>query len=324
MARIVVLPDSIASRIAAGEVVERPASALKELVENAIDAGARSIEVSLEAGGRDLIAALDDGEGMGPEDILLALERHATSKILSDADIEQVRTLGFRGEAVPAIASVSRFTLSSRDAGSEAATVAEVHGGKLVAVRQEPAPRGTRVEARAIFYNAPARRKFLRSSDTERQKAVEVVSRFAIGYPEIRFRLIADGRLVFDHAPVRSPVERCAQVLGRQLAAKLLPLEVSTGPLAVVALCSGLSETRSHARDQHLYVNRRPVRDRLLAHAVSATYADVLPRGRHPVVVLLLALPPEMVDVNVHPTKSEVRFRRPGEVHDFLVGSLRG
>ncbi len=323
MARIAVLPESIANRIAAGEVVERPASALKELVENAIDAGARSVDVSIQAGGRDAISVTDDGEGMGPDDILLALERHATSKIHSDADIEQVRTLGFRGEAVPSIASVSRFRLSSRDASSEAATVVEVHGGRIVSVTQEPAPRGTRVEVTSLFYNAPARRKFLRSADTEKQRAAEVLSRFAIAYPQIRFRFSADGRTIFDHAPVASPYERCAQVFGRQFAERLLAVDAKEGDLGLSGLCSGLGETRSHTRDQYLFVNHRPVRDKLLSHAVAAAYWEALPRGRHPVLVLLLSVPPELVDVNVHPTKAEVRFRRSAEVHAFLVGALQ-
>jgi DNA mismatch repair protein MutL len=323
MPRIAVLPDTIASRIAAGEVVERPASALKELIENAIDASARSIEIRLEGGGRDLLVVHDDGEGMDPDDLLLALERHATSKIRSDADIEQVLTLGFRGEALPSIASVSRFTIASRAEGRDAATVAEVHAGRLMGVREEPAVRGTRVEVRSLFYNAPARRKFLRAADTERQKAADVVSRFAIAYPGIRFRLIADDRLVVDHAPAPTPFERCAQVLGRALTDRLLTVDRASGPLAIVGLASGLQESRAHTRDQHLYVNRRPVRDRLLAHAISAAYADVLPRGRHPVVVLLLTVPADQVDVNVHPAKAEVRFRRPGEIHQFLTGALR-
>src|SRR5262245_15965050 len=284
MARIAVLPDTIASRIAAGEVVERPAAALKELIENALDASARAIEVRLEGGGRDLLVVEDDGVGMGPDDLLLALERHATSKIRSDADIEQVVTLGFRGEALPSIASVSRCTIASRADGHDAATVAEVHAGKLVGVREEPAVRGTRVEVRALFYSAPARRKFLRSADTERQKAVEVVSRFAIAYPEVRFRLVTDGRAVVDYAPAPSPFERCAQVRWRGLTDRLLAVEQVSGSLSVIGLASGLEETRAHTRDQHLFVNRRPVRDRLLAHAIASVYAEVLPRGRHPVV----------------------------------------
>lgn len=323
MANIIVLPDAIASRIAAGEVVERPASALKELVENAIDAGARTIEVRLESGGRDALTVIDDGEGMGPDDVLLALERHATSKIRSDADLETVRSLGFRGEAVPSIASVSKFRISSRDARSEAATVAEVHGGALISVGEEPAPRGTRVEVGALFYNAPARRKFLKSAETERQRASETVARFAIGYPAIRFRLIADGRTLIDHAAVASPFERCAQVFGRQLTETLLPVDAREGALALVGLASGLSETRAHTRDQHFYVNRRPVKDRLLSHAVLSAYGDVLPRGRHPVLVLLLEMPSHLVDVNVHPTKAEVRFRGSSEIHQFVASSLK-
>src|SRR5262245_3132906 len=323
MARIAVLPDTIASRIAAGEVVERPASALKELLENALDASARTIEIHLEGGGRDGLLVLDDGEGMGPDDLLLALERHATSKIRSDADIEQVATLGFRGEALPSIASVSRVTISSRAEGYDTATVAEVHGGKLIGVREEPSPRGTRVEVRSLFYNAPARRKFLRSADTERQKAAEIVSRFAIAYPGVRFRLVAEGRAVVDHAPAPSPFERCAQVLGRGLTDRLLAVEQVSGPLSLVGLATGLEESRAHTRDQHLFINRRPVRDRLLGHAIASAYAEVLPRGRHPVVVVLLTVPPDQVDVNVHPAKAEVRFRRPSEVHAFLEEALR-
>jgi DNA mismatch repair protein MutL len=323
MARIAVLPVTIASRIAAGEVVERPASALKELVENALDASARAIEVRLEGGGRDLIVVRDDGEGMAPDDLLLALERHATSKIRSDADIDQVATLGFRGEALPSIASVSRFTIASRADGHDVATVAEVHAGRMHGVREEPSTRGTRVDVRSLFYNAPARRKFLRSADTERQKAAEVVARFAIAYPHVRFRFSAEGRLVVDHAPAPTPFERCAQVLGRGLTDRLLPVERISGPLALVGLASGLEESRAHTRDQHLYVNRRPIRDRLLAHAIASAYADVLPRGRHPIVILLLTLPTDQVDVNVHPAKAEVRFRRPQEVHAFLTEALR-
>lgn len=323
MAKIVVLPDAVASRIAAGEVVERPASALKELVENAIDARARTIDIRLESGGRDVLTVVDDGEGMGADDVVLALERHATSKIRSDADLETVRSLGFRGEALPSIASVSRFRISSRDGASDVATVAEVHGGTLVSVSQEPAPRGTTVEVGGLFYNAPARRKFLRSADTERQRSVEMIARFAIGYPGIRFRLVADGRTVLDHPGVESPYERCAQVLGRRLTEGLMAVEAREGALGLIGLASGLAETRAHTRDQHFYVNHRPVRDRLLSHAVLSAYGDALPRGRHPILILLLEVPTDLVDVNVHPTKAEVRFRRSAEIHQFVASSLK-
>ena len=323
MAKITILPEVVASRIAAGEVVERPASALKELVENAIDAGARTIEVSLQAGGRDGLTVTDDGEGLAEDDLLLALERHATSKIRSDADLDRISTLGFRGEALPAIASVSRFRMTSRDESSDVATVVDVEGGRIASVRKEASPRGTRVEVQSIFYNAPARRKFLRSADTENRRCIEWIGRFAVAYPDIRFRMRSDERIVFDYAPVSSPLERAAQVFGRALTDGLLPLEAARAGLRIVGLCSGLEETRAHARDQHIFVNGRPVRDRLLSHAVATAYAEALPRGRHPVLILLLDVPPQSVDVNVHPSKSEVRFRAPSEVHAFLAASLR-
>lgn len=327
MGRISVLSDTVANRIAAGEVIERPASAVKELVENAIDAGARTIEVSLQEGGRDAILVADDGEGMGADDLLLALERHATSKIQSDSDLEQVRTLGFRGEALPSIASVSRFRITSRDEASAVATVVRVEGGRIAGVTEEAANRGTQIAVDSLFFNVPARRKFLRTADTERQRVAEMLGRYAVAYPQIRFRLVADGRPAFDHAPVGSVYERCAQVFGRAFVDRMIPVEardpIDEG-LAITGLMSGLGETRAHSRDQHLFVNRRPVRDKLIGHAISEAYAESLPRGRHPILVALIEVPSDRIDVNVHPTKSEVRFRDGTHVHRFLTNAIRG
>jgi DNA mismatch repair protein MutL len=315
------LPDELINRIAAGEVVERPASALKELVENAIDAGATRIEISLGGGGIDRIEVTDDGCGMGPADMALALERHATSKLSND-DLEQVRTLGFRGEALPSIASVARLTLQSRVRGADGWEVVRDHG------RQEgegPAglPPGTRVLVEDLFGKVPARRKFLRSARAEYGACADVVKRLAMARPEIAFALSHDGRRIFALGPGEDRPARVAALTDPGLAANSIPIDHVRGSARLGGVAGVPTFNRGVADHQYLFVNGRPVKDRLLIGAVRAAYADLLARDRHPLLALFIDLPGEEVDVNVHPAKTEVRFREPAHIRGLIVGGLR-
>jgi DNA mismatch repair protein MutL len=327
MSRIRRLPDHLVDRIAAGEVVERPASVVKELVENAIDAGARRIEVALEDGGRRLVLVEDDGCGMEPEELPLALERHATSK-LADERLIRITTLGFRGEALPSIAAVSRFALTSRTAGAACAHRIRAEAGRLSAVEPAAGPRGTRVEVRDLFFATPARLAFLRSERTETAAGREVVRRLALARPDIAFRLRADGRILLD-LPAHGEgaggpsLERVARLVGGDFAESAITVEAERDGLLLSGFASLPTCSRNHPRDQYLFVNGRPVQDRLLRGCLRAAYSDLLFGDRHPVVVLFLDLPPERVDVNVHPQKSEVRFREPELVRGLVVGGLR-
>ncbi len=324
------LPDDLVNRIAAGEVVERPASALKELVENAIDAGARTIAVRLASGGLDLIEVTDDGCGMAPEQIALALERHATSK-LPDERIEMVATLGFRGEALPSIASVARLTIESRarDASGEGWRRVVDHGGVAT---DEPAalPPGTRIRVEDLFGRVPARRKFLRSPRAEYAACLDVVRRLAMARPDVGFTLEHDGRRSLATQPDEALAARVARLVARELADDGVVIEAERGTLSAAqgwARLTGVAGlptfNRGVADHQYLFVNGRPVKDRLLIGAVRGAYADMLARDRHAVLALFLEIPPEDVDVNVHPAKTEVRFRDPAFVRGFLVGTLR-
>jgi DNA mismatch repair protein MutL len=315
------LPENLVNRIAAGEVVERPASALKELVENAIDSGALTISVRLAAGGIDLIEVTDDGCGMSPADMALALERHATSK-LPDEDIELVSTLGFRGEALPSIASVSKMTLESRVGGSEGWKRIVDHG---VLEGEGPAalPPGTRVRVENLFGNVPARRKFLRSPRAEYAAALDTMKRLAMARPDVGFTVEHDGRRVLSVQPDMSRPERVAALTSSELIDNSVGLDFEREGIRLGGIASLPTYNRGVADHQFLFVNGRPVKDRLLIGAVRGAYAEMLARDRHAVVALFLDLPPTEVDVNVHPAKTEVRFREPAVVRGMIVSGLR-
>jgi DNA mismatch repair protein MutL len=315
------LPENLVNRIAAGEVVERPASALKELVENAIDSGARNISVRLGAGGIDLVEVTDDGCGMSPSDMALALERHATSK-LPDEDIEMVSTLGFRGEALPSIASVSKMTMESRPAGAEGWTRTVDHG---VVTGEGPAalPQGTRVRVENLFGKVPARRKFLRSARAEYAAALDTMKRLAMARPDIGFVVEHDGRRVLAVQPTSARPERVAALTSHELIDNSVALDFEREGVRLGGVASLPTYNRGVADHQFLFVNGRPVKDRLLIGAVRGAYAEMLARDRHAVVALFLDLPPTLVDVNVHPAKTEVRFRDPALIRGMIVSGLR-
>ena len=315
------LPESLVNRIAAGEVVERPASALKELVENAIDAGASQIAVRLTGGGLDGIEVSDDGCGMDRAEIALALERHATSK-LPDEAIELVVTLGFRGEALPSIASVSRLTIESRTFESEGWRRVVDHGA---VIEDSPAalPPGTRIRVEELFAKVPARRKFLRTARSEYAACLDVVRRLAMARPDVGFTLEHDGRRVLAVQQGQSLAARVAQIVARELAEDGVAIELERGPARLTGVAGLPTFNRGIADHQYLFVNGRPVKDRLLIGAVRGAYADMLARDRHAVLALFLELPPDEVDVNVHPAKTEVRFRDPAFVRGFIVSGLR-
>ena len=316
------LPDDLVNRIAAGEVVERPASALKELVENAIDAGAATITVRLASGGLDLIEVTDDGCGMSPAEIALALERHATSK-LPDERIEMVATLGFRGEALPSIASVARLTIESRAGASAEGWRRVVDHGGLSADGPAALPPGTRIRVEDLFGRVPARRKFLRSPRAEYAACLDVVRRLAMARPEIGFTLEHDGRRALATQPDEALAARVARLVARELAEDGVVIEAERGTSRLTGVAGLPTFNRGVADYQYLFVNGRPVKDRLLIGAVRGAYADMLARDRHAVLALFLQVPPDEVDVNVHPAKTEVRFRDPAFVRGFLVGALR-
>jgi len=325
MSRIRSLPPELVNQIAAGEVIERPASVVKELVENSLDAGAMRIEIDVEQGGARLIRVRDDGGGIEPDDLPLAVSAHATSKIASFDDLERVGTLGFRGEALPSIASVSRFALTSRAAGESAAWRIEVDGGKPRAPAPAQHPQGTQVEVRDLFYNLPARRKFLRAERTEFGHIDELVKSIALARTGAEFRLSHNGRPVRLLKPVRDADDhgrRVADVLGEEFLASSLRVEHEAAGLRLHGWVGLPTASRAQADQQYFHVNGRLVRDRLVAHAVRQAYADVLYHGRHSAFVLFLELDPALVDVNVHPAKHEVRFREGRLVHDFLYRTL--
>lgn len=316
------LPEHLVNRIAAGEVVERPASALKELVENAIDAGATQITVRLGAGGLELVEVTDDGCGMEPEQIALALERHATSK-LPDEHIELVATMGFRGEALPSIGSVARLSIESRPHDASEGWKRVVDHGTLAADGPAALPPGTRIRVEELFAKVPARRKFLRSERSEYAACQDVVRRLAMARPDIGFVLEHDGRRVLAVQPRDELAARVARLVARELADEGVLIEAERGSARLTGVAGLPTYNRGVADHQYLFVNGRPVKDRLLVGAVRGAYADMLARDRHAVLALFLEIPPEEVDVNVHPAKTEVRFRDPAFVRGFLVGALR-
>jgi DNA mismatch repair protein MutL len=317
------LPPVLVNRIAAGEVVERPAAAVKELVENAIDAGASRIEVKLNNGGQALIAVADDGCGMTGPELSLAVERHCTSK-LPDDDLAHIGLLGFRGEALPSIGAVSRLRLLSRPAGADTAWEIAVEAGAKSSPMPAAAPHGTRVEVRDLFFATPARLKFLKTPRTERELAVDMVRRLAMAYPGIAFVVIGDDERILLRLPAAPDrAARLAALLGRDFAQNALAITAERGGFALSGLAGLPTLNRALPRDQYLVVNGRPVRDKLLAGAVRGAYQDVLARDRHPMVALFVDGPADEIDVNVHPAKAEIRFRDAGLVRGLIVGALR-
>ncbi|MEZ4269310.1 MAG: DNA mismatch repair endonuclease MutL [Myxococcota bacterium] len=320
--RIAVLPAALANQIAAGEVVERPASVVKELVENALDAGATTIFVDVEEGGRRMVRVVDDGHGMAREDALLAVERHATSKIHTVEDLQAIGTLGFRGEALPSIASVSRFVLSTRTADDHVGTEVRVEAGGPTAVRDIGGPVGTRIEVADLFYAIPARLKFLKRTATEMGHIHALIADTALGNPHVHLRLSHNGRVGVDHPAAPSLKHRIFQVLGRQTTEHLYEVRLD-GPVRVLGFISDPTFQSPTARGTHTFVNGRPIRDRVVHHALVSAYGNLLDRGRHPHAVLYLWVPPDELDVNVHPAKAEVRFVRPGDIHEAIVRACR-
>jgi DNA mismatch repair protein MutL len=324
MSKIRVLADHVANQIAAGEVVERPASVAKELVENSIDAGATRITIEVEAGGRRLLKVADDGEGMVRDDAILAFERHATSKISVTGDLAAIGTLGFRGEALASIASVARVELTTSIEGANAATRVTIDGGRMRDVKDAAHPRGTTIAVRDLFFNIPARRKFLRSEATETFHLTNLVTHYALAHPEIAFTFVNNGREVVRAAPAKDLRERAYQIFGGEFLENLL--EVNGGDLQVARVTGFVSAPRDRrtSRDsQYLFVNRRFVRDRMIGRSLSEGYRSILPHGVYPAALLFVETPLEEVDVNVHPAKTEVRFRRQAAVADAVREAVR-
>ncbi len=324
MNKIQILPDNLANQIAAGEVVERPASVIKELVENAIDAGASRIKIDVELGGRRLMMVGDDGEGMTRDDAVLAFERHATSKIRTQDDLAKIGTLGFRGEALASIASVARVELTTKREADLAATRVVVEGGRLIDVNDAARDVGTTIAVRDLFFNTPARRKFMRSEATENYHLTSIVTHYALAHPEIAFTLTNNGREVLRVSPARDLRERAFQIFGGGLLESLIPV---SGGREYVATISGFvsapRERRTTRDGQYFFVNKRFVRDKTIAGGLLEGYRSVLPHGIYPVAFLFLDIPLEEIDVNVHPAKTEIRFRRGEAVKDVIAEAVR-
>ena len=320
--RIRLLAEVVANRIAAGEVVERPASVVKELVENSLDAGAKKVEVSVERGGRSLIRVTDDGHGMGPEDALLALERHATSKIRDAADLLGIRTFGFRGEALPSIASVSRFTLKTKEADSLEGTEVVIDGGKIIRAGQTGCPNGTSIEVKQLFAHVPGRRKFLRTEETEWGHIEQGIRLTALARPDVSWVLRRDGAVFWQDSARSGLEERLTAVFGKEWKSSVLPLEVEDGGMRLKGYIGRPGVSRATRAEQILFVNGRPIQSMSLNAALLEGYHNALMRGRFPVAVLFLEMDPAGVDVNVHPAKREVRFRQDGDVRRFVSGAV--
>ena len=347
MGRIRVLSDQVANQIAAGEVVDRPASVVKELLENALDAGANRIRVEVEGGGRRLIRIADDGCGMNRDDALLAFERHATSKLRTADDLLSIGTLGFRGEALPSIASVARVKLETSTGEGEAGTRVEIAGGRMMHVEEAALPQGTTITVSDLFFNTPARRKFLRAESTELSHVTALVTHYALVYPEKHFELLSATHTVVSAPPVQRTAERIYQIFGRDTLEQLLPVAAEMplqhaglpapppwkvdpnepvkdpGSLRLSGFYSKPELQKLNRNSIYIFVNKRLIRDRLILHAITEAYRNIIPPTSFPVSLLFLEMPPEEVDVNVHPAKTEVRFRQQGVIHDFVRDSLR-
>lgn len=347
MGRIRILTDQVANQIAAGEVVDRPASVVKELLENSIDAGATRILVEVEAGGRKLIRISDNGIGMVRDDALLAFERHATSKIRSSDDLLSIATLGFRGEALPSIASIARVQVETRARDDASGTLLDIAGGKILRVEDAGLPAGTTIAVRDLFFNTPARRKFMRAESTELSHVTALVTHYALAHPDKHFELHSATHALLLAPPVAKPAERIFQIFGRDTLDQLIPVAAERpfdraglpepppwkrdddytppdpGLLRVSGFTSKPELQKLNRNSIYVFVNQRLIRDRLILHAVSEAYRNVIPPTSFPVVLLFLEMPPHEVDVNVHPAKTEVRFRQQSYVHDFVRDSLR-
>ena len=321
MAKINRLSADLANQIAAGEVVERPASVVKELVENAIDAGARRLTIHVELGGKKQVRVEDDGEGMEPDDARLAIERHATSKIRRVDDLAAILTLGFRGEALPSIASVSHFVLRTRAKGQQSGTEIRVNGGAVASVVEIGAPQGTCVEVNDVFYNLPARRKFLKSDGAESAQVSRVVTQLALAYPEVGFTLTSAGRTVLQCPPAVSHRDRLYQVYGER--SDLMEVHKEAGGITLTGFIAALAEQGPTRGPQNVFINRRIVKDKTIAHAIIDSYSQASIKERSPEVHLFIEMPPDALDVNVHPTKAEVRFRDQSLVHEVVRRALR-
>src|SRR4051812_4522098 len=320
MSRIHRLPLHLANQIAAGEVVERPASVVKELIENSLDAQATRIAIAIELGGKKLLRVEDDGEGMDADDARLAIERHATSKIATPEDLGAIRTLGFRGEALPSIASVSHFVLRTRARGTASGTEIRVNGGTLASDREVGAPEGTSIEVADLFYNLPARRKFLKSDSAESAQISRLVTQMALGYPEVGFSLTSRGRKLLECPPANGLGERFYQLFGERL--DLIEVRKEAAGLHIHGYVAALGDQGPVRGAQNVFVNRRIVKDRTIAHAISEAYSVATIKERSPEVHLFIRIPPDRVDVNVHPTKAEVRFLEQSLVHEVLRRAL--
>lgn len=319
--RISILPETLTNKIAAGEVVERPASVIKELIENSLDAGATDIAVEIYAGGRKRISVTDNGHGMSREDALLSLERHATSKIKNDSDLEKILTLGFRGEALPSIASVSRFSLKTRELGSTEGTAISIEGGRVRDVKACGMATGTVITVEQLFFNLPARLKFMKSAETETGHVCDVVTRLAISRPDVAFSCTTDDREVLKLQ--RSDLQRrLSQIVGKESAMHLYEVKRLDDYASITGFVSSPYLVRSGTQGIYTYINGRFIRDKVVQHAIMQAYRSVIDRGRYPLAALFFEVPPEEVDVNVHPTKHEVRFRRQSLVHDAIAGAI--
>src|SRR4051812_33974490 len=321
MGRIARLPADLANQIAAGEVVERPASVVKELVENAIDAGARRLSIHVEFGGKKQVRVEDDGEGMEPEDARLAIERHATSKIRRADDLAAIATMGFRGEALPSIASVSHFVLRTRARGQQSGTEIRVNGGTVASVVEVGAPEGTRIEVNDVFYNLPARRKFLKADGAESAQVSRVVTQLALAHPGVGFTLTSASRTVLQCPPAVSMRDRLFQLYGER--SDLLEVGKDAGGIRLTGYIAALAEQGPTRGPQNIFVNRRIVKDRTIAHAIINAYSMASIKERSPEVHLFIEMSPEAVDVNVHPTKAEVRFCDQSMVHEVVRRAVR-
>ncbi|MCK8600550.1 DNA mismatch repair endonuclease MutL [Desulfoferrobacter suflitae] len=323
MAKIAILSDTLCNQIAAGEVVERPAAVVKELVENSIDADSKKISVNLIQGGRKELRVADNGSGMSPDDALMALERHATSKLRSLDDLQSVQSLGFRGEALPSIAAVSRFELTTREPEAVSGAFIRVEGGVLKDVRETGCSAGTLVTVRDLFYNVPVRRKFLRSVETEMANIADQFVRLCLAHPHIHFQLSHQDRMLYNFPRDKNHEDRILQYLGADSARDLRAFDCASPPYEIHGFAGSPEVQRSNSKSLFVYVNGRPIWDRLMNQSIMRAYDTLIPRGKFPLVVLFLKLPATLVDVNVHPTKREIRFRRPGEIMQLVQTGIR-
>jgi len=323
MGKIKTLPPEVVSKIAAGEVVERPASVVKELIENALDAGSKNIKIEVQAGGRKLVRVTDDGEGMAPEDALLALQRYSTSKIKKEEDLLAIHTFGFRGEALSSIAAVSKMKMVTRKEGELAGVEIKIEGGLIHGPEATGCPLGTSVEVRDLFYNIPARLKFLKTQGTELSHIGEVAAKIALANSHTHFQLYHDGKLLANYPVREDPSSRLAEALGREAGENMYSFQSRSAEIEVEGFAGEPGFNRPNTRGIYLFVNGRPVRDRLLSHAVMEAYRNIIPKDRYPVVILFVKLPPSAVDVNVHPSKWEVKLADSEAVYRRVVSSIR-